>query len=226
MNKKQKRAVSILTAAVMAVTANLSVAAETISNPELTDIHGYMCYERDGEYWTMLDGEEYMMIDLDKLIAEGEAEECTTVLSTASGDIGCPNGWMNRSIVEINNSSPSYDSPFDLTRGDYYTPIFKIDANKSDYSMTFDINVPFPQNLLGETYDLEFHYMYMDSIDGTWYHYSKSVTFSNKSDPEKFLTGTTYQLFAGAAVKILSSSSGSKQRKYTVALTEGADAWI
>lgn len=74
-----------------------------MSEPILTDVHGYMCYEREGEYWTMLDGEECMVIDLDQLIAEGEAEECTAVLSTASGDIGCPNGWMNRSVVEINN---------------------------------------------------------------------------------------------------------------------------
>lgn len=163
----------------------------------------------------MLDGEECMVIDLDQLIAEGEAEECTAVLSTASGDIGCPNGWMNRSVVEINNDN-YYDSPFDLTRGDYYTPIFKVETTKQRYSFTFIIPSTFNQE-----YYLECDYILKNNLSGGWvYGATTTKTYNWTSSPTKLFLATASQELDGICVKILASSSGNKQAKYKVCLSD------
>lgn len=114
--KKQKRIISFLTAAAMAVTVNFSAAAEAIAEPELTDIHGYMCYERDGEYWTVLDGVEYLVLDLDTFVP---VESDVNPLER-NFPMGKPSGWGNDETIELTYSNPSYEDFCDLSGGKNY----------------------------------------------------------------------------------------------------------
>lgn len=43
---RRKRTISFMAAVVMALTANASVAAETLSQPEMTNINGAICVMR------------------------------------------------------------------------------------------------------------------------------------------------------------------------------------
>lgn len=220
--KKQKRIISFLTAAAMAVTVNFSAAAEAIAEPELTDIHGYMCYERDGEYWTNLDGVEYLVINLDNLAVVSDEADAFENNSSAysSNAIDCPIGtpsqygwWTYTGWVDLRNGG-SYKDRCYLTYGNYHCPIYVFSPKATNghlYESRFSLST---EVVLPNTYNLtmSFH------TQGIGWHPLKdfTITFSAFKQLHAILTGTLGPEMDGVAIRFNDSSTGQKELYYTI----------
>lgn len=204
---KFKKVISVLTAVVMAVTVNLSTAAEAISEPELTNIHGYMCYERDGEYWTMLDGVEYLVLDLDTFMPVESDEVVAKRISK-----GKPAGWTNDRVVNLTASKPSYEDFCDLSKGNYCSPVYEFDPTGALCSAEISTKV-----LLSQTYDVNI-YTYQGA-GLSWISEKHTFTFNMFQPRHLLFTGTAGHIITGLALEFLSSSTGQKDLYYTITVT-------
>lgn len=219
---RHKRTISFMAAVVMALTANASVAAETLSQPEMTNINGYMCYERDGQYWTVEDGEEYLVIDLDSLVlASTEDSTFENSASTYSAQaIDCPIGtpsqygwWTYTGWVDLRNKS-SYEDRCYLTYGDYYSPIYVIDVKPTNghlYESRYSLST---KVVLANSYDITFSYHLENS--GWTTPGTMKLTFSVATPLKVITTGTLGPLMDGIALKFEDSSLGQKELYYTI----------
>lgn len=203
--------ISFMTASIMAITVNASVAAEAVEKPMLTNINGYMCYERDGEYWTELDGEEYLVLNLDNFVP---VESTTGFASERSIPKGKPTGWGNDSVVTLTNSNPSYEDFCDLSNGNYYSPVYEFDPTRALCSAEISTKVVLPNQ-----YDIRI-YTYQGPGLG-WLAEDVSITFQLLFGQQRHLlfTGTAGQIITGLALEFLSSSTGQKDLYYTITIT-------
>lgn len=222
ITKKYKRVVSFLAAVTIAVAANASVAAEAFEESPLTDINGYMCYERDGQYWTKDNGEEYLVIDIDSLVlASAEFNLSENISSTYSTQaIDCPIGkpdqyglWIYTGWVDLRDKEEHEDRCY-LTYGDYYSPIYVFNTKPTNghlYESRFSLST---QVVLPNTYDITFSFHLQNSIWTT--PSTTSVTFSLFSPVKAILTGSMGPLMDGIAIRFEDSSSGQKELYYTI----------
>lgn len=220
--KKCKKTISFLAAAAIAVTANASVAAEAIEKQQLTYINGYMCYEKDGQYWTIEDGEEYLVIDLDNLvIASTEVDDSENSSSTYSTlAIDCPIGkpdqygwWTYTGWVDLRNTE-SYEDRCYLTYGDYYSPIYVFNLKPTNghlYESRFSLST---KVVLPNTYDITFSYHLKDA--GWTTPATATITFDLLHQLRAITTGTQGPLMDGIAIRFEDSSSGQKELYYTI----------
>lgn len=219
--KKYKKFISFLTASAIALTANVSAAAETVSAPQLTDIHGYACYERDGEYWTVIDGQEYLVIDLDSFI-ENESQtpfnedSCSPYSTQATtSPIGKPDGHIRQDWVNLTEAGGSYEDRCYLTYGNYYSPVYYFvneGNNRSEVTANISTKVVF-----NNTYYID---VWVHTVDytGAWHKVGIKKRFDfNAFNPIRALfTGTPNQIIDGLALVFLDDSPGQKELYYTV----------
>lgn len=217
--KKVKKIVSFLTAAIMAVTVNLSVAAEAMTEPELTDIHGYMCYERDGQYWTLLDGEEYMVIDLDNYMTSGTEgsfiDNEASLYSIQSNDspIGLPTAdWYDCGYIDMRQIH-SYTDGCYISSGNQDSKIYYYPTKNGNASYVATIST---KQVLNNTY---YTYVYLhnsDSVD--WTPISTTITFNVLQPVHMLYTSSLTQNIDGFAIRFLKTSPGEKTFYYTINL--------
>lgn len=215
-HEKVKKLISFLTAAAMAVTVNLSVAAEAITEPELTDIHGYMCYERDGEYWTMLDGEEYLVIDLDNFVTSDTEEvsinDEASLYSAQSNDspIGVPPvNWYYCGYVNMTNAGSYSDSGY-IGSGHQDSKIFYCPRPAEDKILTARIST---KHFFDNAYDIT---VYIHDNQLNWTGEEKSFHFNTLVNNHVLFTGTAEKIIDGFALRFLTSSTGEASFIYTV----------
>lgn len=219
--KKYKKFISFLTASAIALTANVSAAAEAVSAPQLTDIHGYACYERDGEYWTVIDGQEYLVIDLDSFI-ESEPQtpfnedSCSPYSTQATtSPIGKPDGHINPNWVDLTATGGSYEDKCYLTYGTYYSPVFCLDSEASILSRTtakISTKVVFNNTYFVDLWVHTTHY------NTEWRLEKKNwqLNFSIFQPYYILFAGSTNQLIDGFALQFSDDSPGQKELYYTV----------
>lgn len=217
-----QKTVSFLIAAVIAMTATTSVSAEAIEETQLTNINGYACYERDGQYWTMEDGEEYLVIDVDSLVlASTEANAFGNGSSTYSTQaIDCPIGkpdqygtWIYTGWVDLRNTE-SYEDRCYLTYGDYYSPIYVFNLKPTEghlYESRFSLST---KVLLPNSYDVTFSYHIQNS--GWTVPATVNITFYAFSQLKAITTGSLGPLMDGIAIRFEDSSTGQKELYYTI----------
>ena len=221
--KKAKRFISAVMAAVMAFTVNVSVMAETVSEPEMIDINGYPCYERDGQYWTVLDGEEYLVINLDEIMDEpmesGSDED--SGINPCSGIVDeCPIGtppllvdWIYNGCVELSEANNyTYDDRCYLTYGDYYSPIYYFQPKKPKAQFVAKIDA----DVFDEKYYLDIWKHHSNTNEWKKADTNKLFQFNFILPPHSLLTGSETQLIDGLGLKFLTSSPGNKELNYNI----------
>lgn len=215
--KRAKRCISAVMAAVMAFTANASVMAET-AEPQTVDINGFSCYERDGQYWTVLDGEEYLVINLDEF-TEPAAEDDSGI-SPYSGIVDeCPIGtpplltdWIYNGCVELNaqNNYTCKDRCY-LTYGDYYTPIYYFDTSNIGGSFVAEIRIN--DSIVTDYY--HFKVWKHSKSNRQWYE-GESRCFDFLLRHNVLVTSSTGEDTDGLGCRFLSSGVHDKEFYYTM----------
>lgn len=221
--KKTKRCISAVMAAVMAFTVNASVMAETVSEPEMIDINGYSCYERDGQYWTVLDGEEYLVINLDEIMWEpteaGSEEE--PGINPCSGIVDeCPIGtpplltkWIYNGCVELSEANNyTYNDRCYLTYGDYYSPIYYFQPKKPKSQFVAEIDA----DVFNEKYYLDIWVHHNNTNEWMESDVNQLVQLNFILPPHTLLSGSLTQLYDGFGLKFLTSSPGNKELYYNI----------
>lgn len=217
--KKFKKIVSLLTAAIMAVNINITATAEAMEESKLVNINGYMCYERDGGHWTMIDGIEYLVIDLDNLVTdekENAVEDKDPFYSERSNvsPIGAPDGWFYCGCVNL-RELPSFTDGCYISTGNcdsriYYCP--NLSPNKS-YVATIST-----KQLLDNAYNV---YIYLhNTASGKWDKGTllPPIHFNMLSPVHMLYTSDTSQIMDGFALRFMQDSPGEKTFYYTINL--------
>lgn len=111
MKKSRLLSAIVIMATVVGLTS--SVSAERISTTaDTVRVGNYDCLEKNGQYFTEINGELYMVINLDELEWKQEG------ISRASSV-----GWLNGQEVDISDGD-KYNGTVNMKNGDYSTPIF------------------------------------------------------------------------------------------------------
>ena len=171
--------VSILLSSFMLVTFSLSVSAEVNSTASNTIIYnGYECYKRGEQYYTLIDGEEYLVL-----------------VATEENKVTDPNliAELENSITRSLNDTiylsdgTVYESRVDLTPGGYQSPTFMYDVPyDAASSLTLEVDVFFSTTIAGVFY----HY---NGINDSWHETPFSFNFSVIYDKRGIANSTEFE---------------------------------
>ena len=203
----------------MAFVISTSVMAETVTEPAMVDINGYSCYERDGEYWTILDGIEYLVVNLDDFteVATENYPEAASLYDVSSE---CPIGrppfgeWVYNGYVELTESNNyAYRDRCYLTYGDYYSPIFCFTPKHPNDTFTAKIHA---EASSFDTYHIK---IWTHNTATGWMVNTNDRSFTLAIREYMLFTGTTTQLVDGLGFRFISEGVRQQQLYYTVSLT-------
>ena len=215
-----KKIISFLIAAVIAINVNVAVAAESLNKTELVSINGYFCYEKDGQYWTMLDGDEYLIFNLDDYtmkdaggsFSKNELSQYSTLNSNCP--IGNPDGWYYCGYIDF-SSGGSYTEGCYISSGDYDSKIYYTGPLAQTAKYIAKIST---KQVLTNTYNVK---IYIHNINQNKWEtpVSSSLSFSILTPAHILVTGTTSQLYDGFALKFLQNSTGETPFYYTITVS-------
>lgn len=219
--RKMKKMISVLISFVTAITSIVLLAANAFAAAELVDINGYSCYERDGEYWTVLDGQEYLVIDLDQFIPNDAQTSCNDddclpySTQATTSPIGKPDGHINPNWVDLTATGGKYEDRCYLTFGTYYSPVFCLDYEASILSRT--TATISTKVVLNNTYFINI-WIHSKQFNEEWRLEKNHWRFNfSVFQPTYILfAGSTNQLIDGFALQFLDDSPGQKELYYTV----------
>lgn len=187
------------------MTVNMGTATFADENePELVDINGHLCYERDGLYWTIMNGIEYLVIDIgDGSGGEIEQSDMNAAMpASATGSIGTPANWTNSTEVSFPNNSPAYSCRADLTNGDWCSPIFLVTPCDGEYTLKINNGGLVAYN--GYYANLYYH---LQSDNGWHAQTNILIAFSLLMQYHLLITGSATSITDGVAIKFLKSKS-------------------
>lgn len=188
-------AASLIWSSSIAATAS----AETISldYPETVTVGAYDCYVENDQYYTVLDGETYLVINLDNAVALNDEDGISSIAKSTS--------QKEVSIVDT-----TYSGSIDITNGDDTTPIFV--GRESGYSRGFKISTKF---FFSNDYTVSI-YVY-DSIGSKWHKNSPiKITFNQVQSSHVLFTGTMVEYYTKAYIVFhKSGSTGEPKFNYT-----------
>lgn len=186
---KMKKILSFFLSLIIGVSALGNAYAYQIEEKQLIQVGEYMCYEANGQYFTEIDGETFLVINLD-------CKETITDnldISTYSTD------WMNGRVVDISDGS-YYSDTMNASKSDDCTPII---VGKPTNGYKFSIAyLPWVNN-----YNVNIHYY--DSSLNIWRHEEKTLTFIMEIVTYNILfTASASQLISKICVEFYNSSTG------------------
>lgn len=150
-----KKILSSLLAAATLLTTSIPVRADTLStssSSDLINIGGYNCYEKSGQYFTIIDGEEYLAIDVRNILPESSDNAVFALESVHP--ISKPRGWKNDERFTLADGEKHTDT-CDISDGtEYHTPVFEI-TPKKDLTDDYRLRIGTGQWLTNE-YTIEF----------------------------------------------------------------------
>lgn len=196
--KKFTRKITSLLIAVAAVSTFGNVYAFEVEENYHVQIGDYECYVANGQYYTEIDGETYLVIDLD----EGAAEKNNSNISAYA------NNWQNGSVVDISDGS-SYSDTINASKADDCTPIF-IGNPTNGYKFTtaylWGIN----------SYNVNIHYF--SYVNNNWFSQNKKLTFYMEILPYNILfTGSASEAITKICVEFYhDGSTGTFPFTYTM----------
>ena len=137
-----KQAIKKLTSAALALAMGVSMAgnvfASEIEETEYVQVAGYTCTVEDGRYYTEIDGEKYLVINLDELMPEfAEA----AIAAYAEEKLPAVNPLLA-------NDSEIYSDTVNLNRGDYISPIIDCNPTSGLIMKTYSALFPSSVNLI------------------------------------------------------------------------------
>lgn len=199
MRKSNRIAAMLLSATIIGSTIAIPTFASSIddsdsfmtaTNDKYVDINGYNCRLIDGEYVTVIDGEEYVVIEL----GNGNSDGISVCSFTPPWD-----------VAEIDVSDGSeYKASVDLNLGDHKA-IYHTGTNSPELSAYIGTGYWIPQTYHIEIYTFDNGLGWVKQVD-------KDETFGNG---RKFLlTGTGAYVFEKFAIKFSADSRGQKEFNY------------
>lgn len=192
--------------------SNVDTSVAVSETAELTDIGGYACYERDGNYWTMIDGEEYFVVDTREALeavssAETVSNAQTAAVTPLADTVTPPPGWNNSTFMWIYNEQ-TYTDKVDLSRGDYCSDILNMTPIMKDFKFTIKTN-----HIRNHNYDFQFYYHHSSPIN-KWDCESANITFNGIINFKVLIPGTASGIIDYVGIKVLSSSEGRRDFQY------------
>ncbi len=200
--KKILSAVFALATAITATTSAYAADVSTMSDlnevGETINIGGYECYERDGQYWTIDDGDECLVIDVGNC---DDYEVCAPV--SLNEDVPFPPDWTNSRILYSPHNTEREDTA-DISAGDYCSPLFKVFPVDGDAetNVSYKIKCGFVFNT---TINMTF-YTY-NTRDQYWRDYNNPYTFNGVKSGCVILVGSEINTLRGIAVRFHKNGS-------------------
>ena len=205
-----KKILSMVLAITMAITTSVSVSAQGAETNEIVNIGGYQCFYSDGNLWTYVDGEKYLVIDVGSPISECGNDLNTSTLALNSS-IGAPTGWANSVNVDL-SSVESYEDTGDITTGDYCSPIFSVEPSTGGVYCNL-----YAGFWLNTEYGIQIYTH--DTVRTGWnYQGEYNIVFNLVSQTKILFIGTASTILDGFALKFLKSSPGEKVFNYSVSV--------
>lgn len=175
--------VTAMTVTTSAYAADVTTASDINEDGGTINIGGYECYERDGQYWTIDDGEECLVIDV------GDCEDYGVCApASVDDDIPFPPNWTNSRVLYSPHNTVREDTA-DLSKGDYCSPLFRVFpvAGDNGFNLKFRLICSFvPSKKLNITF-----YTYSSSGQ-SWDGYTETISFGSNSK---------YVILVGSAIR-------------------------
>lgn len=154
-----KKINALILSAAMALTPTATSYAEGIN------IDGYDCYLKDGEYFTVIDGKEYMIINLDSNDNIVTDEALIDELNATTISDYPSSSWGNRRLYDL-RADGSYSERVNLNNGAYYSPSFITSVPCGNSVATITVDYIEPIGLETRIIPTLFYYR----IAGVWYN--------------------------------------------------------
>lgn len=161
---KPKKLAALLTAATVAMSLCVPVQAE--ESREFVQLGELECWIEDGEYYTEVDGEKYMVLVLgnDEKVTDQALIDQLNESRSANDRNTYPNGWPDKTEYDLSDDQ-EYSAYVNLASGDYYSPIFLMSIVGSD--STAKLTVHYDDFLWAETRYLDTTIFYRQA--GEWF---------------------------------------------------------
>lgn len=181
--------------------SNVDTTVAISESAELTDIGGFACYQRDGNYWTMLDGEECLVIDFQDMVPTNNSISTTSAQETDSKFLS---SWKNKAYIPLSPET-SYKTQIDLSNGDYYSPIFELSHFPNH---TYNGYIQLSTNhIVNHSYDIEIYVKYQNLTD--WFmDGTRHLTFNIVGKTQVIIIGGGGYDVDCVGLRFLSSSTG------------------
>lgn len=203
-----KRIVALITS-LACLSICLTAHAEVEQSKDTIRVGEYDCYVNNGQYYTDINGENYLVINLDDAIWQSEDE---MVCSQTSNDVSslysleASTDWLNSPQVDISDGS-TYNGMIDITYGDDCTPIFCGKPYASDVSYQIYAGFIFPN-----TYNINIHFY--NDISRQWSSYKQAVTFDLFGQTKFLLTGTMSMNVTKVCIEFYKNGSSGETPMY------------
>ncbi len=174
MKVKRMTATFIAAAAALSMTMTVFAADADEETHEQTretvNIAGYDCWEENGNYFAVVDGEVCLIVDLtDISMLSNEAAIVSEIVASPNG------GEIKKYDIDLSDGR-EYEGQIDITNGDCTTPVFYLSPDCPYRRLKFRTGFVFPT-----TYSVTDRADYCGP-DGkpllNWHPYEKTITFS------------------------------------------------
>lgn len=199
--KRLRKAFAGCFAVLAALCASVNAAAQEYS---MVEINGFNCYEIDGSYFTTIDGESYIVINLDECVWHIE----NTVAYNSSSS-----SWLNGPEVDISDGT-RYNGTLDISSKDDSTPIF---IGYTPEGTTFNSRISYNFEagfVLTNDYSVDVHVF--DQIESRWSTTNVTLSFNILGQHKILFTGMTNSAPTKMCLTFLKDgSTGEKQIGYS-----------
>ncbi len=187
--KIQRIISAALSAAIFSVSSTVAFAqdnASQVSAQELIRVGDYDCYVENGQYFTELDGEKCLVINLDDYVS---TDASTQRSSNSTGD-----EWLD----ELQEVNLSYSGTVDVSNGDFTTPVFLARQKENGYYSGFQISTGF---WFSTSYTADLYYYNVYSGINKWECIPDlKLTFSLTSQSRVIFSGTMVHFYKKACL--------------------------
>ncbi|MGN0680379.1 MAG: hypothetical protein ACI4JS_11990 [Oscillospiraceae bacterium] len=189
----------IFTAMTMAFSAG-GASAETVDNIEDSSymLAGHYCYEHDGNYWTNIDGESYLVVNLDE-ISDNQLNTVSSISGYSVQNYPFAS-WGNKTQKPVPHGS-SYNGSANVTENNDFTPVFKVypvaAGYGADYRLTLDVKSGSSMNIN----------VFTRTSDAGWSNELKYVKFGLFTKTLKVFLGSNYLMTDAIAFEFMHDSA-------------------
>lgn len=178
-----------LSAAIFSVSSTVAFAqdnAPQVSSQELIRVGEYDCYVENGQYFTELDGEKCLVINLDDYVS---AASSTQNVSNNSGY-----DWLD----DLQEVHLSYSGTVDVSNGNFTTPVFLAKQKEDGNYSGFQISTGFWLNTT-YTADVYFYNCYV-GVEKWECAQNVDLTFNLIAQTRILFTGTMVNFYKKACL--------------------------
>lgn len=157
----------------IALSAIMAISATIVSHAEEIKIGEYDCYIKDDEYFTVIDGREYMIINLDcndNIVTDAAL---INELNAATISDYPQSSWGNKRLYDLRTDGP-YSERVNLNNGTYYSPSFITSVPCGNSIATITVDYIEQLGLESRTIPTLFYYR----VAGVWYNSSYNIYVS------------------------------------------------